>query len=280
MPEFWQSWNSIGNLDQARRLAAFKTRFLEKHSEIYRPDVLGTGDPNATPDSMAKDFVNTIGPDIPKMRALSATLANSLPLYVAEFQRTFPDFRCNFPIYVLPSLGAFDGATRQINGEMAFLIGVDVLAETYGTADLGTFFTHELFHQYHWRTNPPPTGLYGSLWEEGLATYVSHVLNPRASKSVVLGKPADLAERARPVLPQLAAELLRNFDSQSSTAYAAFFLGGAKRSAFPPRSGYYVGHLIANDLARRYSLPQLAHLSGRQLRKEVRLELTKMSGGA
>jgi hypothetical protein len=110
-----------------------------------------------------------------------------------------------------------------------------------------------------------------------LATYVSGVLNPRISESAILGRPEDLAARATPQLPQIAGELLQNMDSTSPDLYQTFFLGNSARKDIPPRSGYYVGLLIARELGQSHSLQQLAKMNGESLRSMIRRMLQKMA---
>jgi hypothetical protein len=119
--------------------------------------------------------------------------------------------------------------------------------------------------------------LYRALWEEGLATYVSGVMNPQVSESAILGRPEDLAARARPLLSQIARELLQNMDSTSPDLYQTFFLGNSVRKDIPPRSGYYAGLLIARELGQSYSLRQLAQMNGESLRSTMRRILQKMA---
>jgi hypothetical protein len=83
------------------------------------------------------------------MRKLSDSLEGDLPLYLSDFQKAFPDFACQYSIYFLVSLGAFDGAVRSVNGDPALLFGVDVIARIHPQDELGVFFDHELLHIYH-----------------------------------------------------------------------------------------------------------------------------------
>jgi hypothetical protein len=283
MPEFWRVWEASAGLPEDERAAKFMQEFVTRHAEIYQPDILAPARSEVSLSSLSREFVSKAVAVVPQMRKLSAQLQEDLPDYLARFRKAFPSFRCEFSIYFLPSLGMFDGAGRNIEGRVALLFGVDEIARIYENADLGAFFTHELFHRYHAQVGGEGAGgrssLYQSLWEEGLATYVSHVLNPGVSESVVLGRPPDLAERARPMLPKLAAELLENFDSTSAEEYAAFFYGRRQRGEVPPRSGYYVGYLVAWKAARGRNLDQLAHLKGDPLRREIRAQLTELAKG-
>ena len=205
-----------------------------------------------------------------------------MPLYLSDFQKAFPDFSCKNPIYFLVSLGAFDGGVGPVNGYPTLLFGVDVIARMgIRRTSLAALFDHELFHIYHRQITGMGGGrgdpLYRALWEEGLATYVSAVLNPRDSESAILGRPEDLAARARPLLSQIARELLKNMDSTSPDLYQSFFLGNSARKDIPPRSGYYVGLLIAREPGQSYSLQQLAEMNRRSLRSTIRRILQKMA---
>jgi uncharacterized protein YjaZ len=168
-----------------------------------------------------------------------------------------------------------------VKGGNALLFGVDVIAEIHAPGSLSALVEHELFHRYHAQVAPGEAGwmgsaLYKALWEEGLATYVSHTLNPQVSEAEILGRPVDLAQRARPLLSQLAAEMLRHFDSRDEEIYSRFFAGG-EHGRFPPRSGYFVGHHVAQELAGKYSLNELARLQGDSLRDAVHAVLENMA---
>jgi hypothetical protein len=54
-------------------------------------------------------------------------------------------------------------------------------------------------------------------------------------------------------------------------------LGNSARKDIPPRSGYYVGLLIARELGQRYNLQQLAQMNGESLRSTLRRILQKMA---
>ncbi len=160
---------------------------------------------------------------------------------------------------ILISLFSFDGATRKVAGKSALLFAIDGIAR-YDAQDesLKVLFDHELFHQYHQQIAPELTAddapLWVSLWEEGLATYVSQQINPGSSEAQVLmsGK---LAERSAPF----------------------FFGSNSGRPDLPPRCGYYVGYQVARKLAGGRSLQQLASFRGPELENSVRLELQRFA---
>ncbi len=86
-----------------------------------------------------------------------------------------------------PSFLRFDGHDyKDERGQAHMLFGVDAIAILHGPEDMPSFFAHELFHIYHRqvmgaRLPDPDSVTWWSLWEEGLATYVSQRLNPALS---------------------------------------------------------------------------------------------------
>ena len=73
------------------------------------------------------------------------------------------------------------------------ILGIDIMVRVHSWANEIPFVQHELFHIYHHQlyhpiTNPPyhEDAIYNSLWIEGLATYISSLLNPSASPAELL----------------------------------------------------------------------------------------------
>jgi hypothetical protein len=224
----------------------------------------------------------------PEWRTLDTALQVALQHIAERFRGAFSDFRCDFSIYVTETFGAMDGAGRQVAGRPGLVLGVDTIAEFQSSASLPVFLTHELFHRYNFQAAGFSDDLgerdliWRSLWAEGLATYVSARLNPSKPLSDALLFPKDLEARAKPFVPQMASELLAAADRVDSGTFAEFFeveSPEAKRLGWPPRSGYYIGYLVAEDLGRRESLSKLAHMHGPALRGEIGRSLERLAGG-
>ncbi len=233
MPDFWRFWEEAQGKPVADQVKLFRETVVSKYPGLFGKGVIqlgGVPDPErdrALDERLAK-YMAELPPQIPAMRKLSNQLGRSLQEYARGFQQEFPDYAAHTPIYFTLSLWQFDGATREVDGKTVLLFGVDEIARFHGAdTDLKVLFDHELFHQYHGQVAPEfdadGAPLWMSLWEEGLATYVSRHMNPGASTQDALMFPHDLEERARPMLPQLARELLENMDSTSKDEYAAFF---------------------------------------------------------
>jgi hypothetical protein len=270
------------NLPSEQQARAFRDDYLARHSELYAPEVMPSPSDARALRAMAAVRAH------PEWRAFGAALVRSLQQTTDRFARAFPDFKCDFPIYVTQTFGTMDGAGRVVAGRPALVLGVDTIAALWTTASLPVFLSHELFHRYNFQAAGFSDDLserdliWRSLWAEGLATYISARLNPSAPLSDILVIPKDLEPRAKPFVPQMASELLVVADTIDARTFAKFFevqSPDSERLGWPPRSGYYIGYLVAQDLGRRRTLSELAHMKGAVLRTEIGSALQRLSRG-
>lgn len=272
---FWQFWDNSKDLPVGDQQQRFLKEVVPRYPDVYRAGVIGLNPDLPYAEAFATRYARwseMLRPHMGTMKRLSERIATDLPNYEGTFRRAFSDLDYRGDVYFLNSLGGFDGATRTINGATALLFGVDMIAYVYGdAADPQPLFHHELFHIYHsqFADAEGANRLYRKLWEEGLATYVSKALNPSAVGVTLFGLPSTMPERAQAMLPQLAAELRRDLDSTSREAYARFFFGNNDQAAVPSRSGYYVGYLVAEQIARGRELRDLARMTGLDLRTAI-----------
>jgi hypothetical protein len=288
MPVYWRFWDQAKDKTLPEQAALFESDVAARYPELYTAAVLGLGENKSFHDALAAKYEASATRDRPyteAMLGLSHRLQPLLERCVESFRREFPDFRYEGRIYLLNSLDSFDGAVRPVAGQPSLLFGVETIARiNRPEADLAPFFHHELFHVYHAQFDSEGRGeLYRALWNEGLAVYVSRVLNPNAPDEQVFGRPIDMPQRVRAVLPELARQFRENMDSTSPTEYARYFSGrpppAAATPEIPPRTGYYLGYLVARQLARRHELRSLAHATTASLRGEIEQALRAIEQG-
>jgi hypothetical protein len=202
------------------------------------------------------------------------------------FTKNFPDFSCDFYIGFGPSLGEFDGnQASDDTGRNHLLFGIDMIARIHTAADMPVFFAHELFHAYHHQVLGPlyPKNdliVWWSMWEEGLATYVSQQFNFPRSDQDVLGVPSDLAARmSEPAITQRAAQqMLTDFDAVGGAPYARWFELNHAPEGLPPRAGYYMGLKMAQSLRGDHPISWLAHLPPEDIKTKAKAFLEKQAG--
>lgn len=272
------------DLSDAQQTQAFRDDYLAKYRDLYAPEVMSLP-AGAALDARALKAMAKVRAH-PEWRAFDAELAQSFRRVAARFAGAFPDFRCDFPVYETETFGFMDGAGRDVGGRPSLVLGVDTIAGFWTPEALPVFLSHELFHRYHFQAAGFSDDLaerdliWRALWAEGLATYVSARLNPSNPLSDALIVPKDLEARARPFTKQMAAELLAAADTVDAKTFAKFFMGGdaeAERLGWPSRSGYYIGYRVAQDLGRRHSLDELAHMKGPELRAAIGEALRRLS---
>ena len=280
---FWPLVEHSASLTPDEEVAAFRKEVVAKHPGLYTEAVLGIRDPAQLDREIVAEFAAARRNNM-RGRAIAEELQRELPGYVANFRRTFSDFRCDFPIYLAITLSHLDGAGRLVDGHPAMVLGVDSITET--PEEIPVFIAHELFHRYHFAAagfsddESERAPIWRALWAEGLATYVSARLNPDHPLADAMIVPRNLAELAAPLAPRLA-RALRNNNASNLALYAEYFEAGsrqAKEDGIPQRSGYYVGYRVAELMAKHHSLYQLAHLRGQALHREINEALDELAG--
>jgi hypothetical protein len=264
------------SLSKQERTESFSEDLIQAYPQIYRrPDVFMT-DPKAL-----GAYLDEVRPYLPAIKKIHARLLEELESVDRSFCAHFPDFDpSRIKVYLMLSLFRFDGRIPHDDPRTLFL-ALDGLAIFHGAdADLGVILSHELFHLYHFQVNPLPATtddipLYRQIWQEGLATYVSSLLNPRASLSEVLLDP-QLARAGPRYIPQVAHDLLAQLES-TDDAPAIRYLSYHRGSASPSRMGYLIGYRVAAHLAATQSLETLSRLRGHRLLQLMRREVQEMA---
>ncbi len=216
---------------------------------------------------------------------LQSAVPKQLADAVASFQQTFPDFDAGFDVHLLHSLKSMDGGTRKLDGEHTFIFGLDMMARYHPWENETPFFHHELLHAYTKQLHVPTTHWYGSdklllsLWEEGLAVYVSHLLNPSADYvELTLDFPEGLFKRVWQDRAFLASDLAAKLASTDEKTNRRYFTPWTNDPQVPGRAGYVIGFVVLNELAKRHPLSLLLEPPGEaELSGLVKSQLTQLA---
>ena len=269
MPRFWRFVDQSAGKDSAESRRLFHEIVVAEDSAVF------SGFSGGPSDATLGRWLRDVQPYLAATRRLDARLATELPLYRASFMRVFPDARWdNTSVYFMPWFFISDAGVGQLpDGRQILVFGVDDIARYRGPeSNLATVFHHELFHLYHARAHPEWAGagrgpLYRAVWGEGLAEYVGEVLNPAASLEDVVG--AETVRGTQPRVASLAKEIREQLDSTSSRINRDYMSASPIRKDLPPRSGYYVGLLVARRLSKQHSLAELVRLRDPELRVDI-----------
>lgn len=276
MPAFWRAYDRTRGANE--RVHSLIEAFFLPHAEIY--DGAGL---KLTPERLAK-WLAGFDPIAEQVRSLSKDFGGHYARHVQHFEREFPDFRRDrAPIYLMPSLFGFDGHLQPWQGKLPLFIGIDGIVRYHGAgANLSVFLDHESFHLYQAQVQPgismaeePP--VYGSLWTEGVATYVSERLNPESSLVQVLLDDHRLAQVNEATVQDLASKLLAALDSTAPEEGVRFFSAGHKGPE-PARGGYLIGLLVARRIGSTLPLTELPRIPPAKVRQLIEQQLVELAG--
>ncbi len=276
-PAFAASWERTKDLPDAERAAAFEADFA--------PILPGFYDPKRAKYGNADQFQARVLRGLkafPGQRAGIEDVSRRFGVMIApaltSFETRFGPMTGYPPVYLVDSLGEFDGGTRDLKEGMRLLFGADLIAGIHANHDIRPFFHHELFHLYHHGYFSDCEAVWCSVWQEGLAVYVAKTLNPNASDEELL---LTLPEPIRPAVDaHLAAAVCAvqaRMDSQSDDDQSALFSFKRLNPELPPRFGYYLGYRVAERLGQTHSLEELAHLPTAKVRPLIDQTLREMA---
>ena len=275
--DFAREWERSARLDDAARIAAIKAYFAPIIPGFYAHERHGL------PDASKYDpFLLKALKDFPQKRAAIEDMSRRFGALLAPaeqaFEREFGPMTGFRPIYLVHSLGEFDGGMRTLGGNGYLMFGADMMAEIYADKAIQPFFHHELFHLYHSRTFDDCDAVWCSLWSEGLATYVSHRMNPGSTDAeLLLTSPVPLRAAVEDNRMEALCAVAARLDSTERVDNMALFSSGKLNERLPSRFGYYVGYLVAQDLGRTRGLKELAAYSGEEVRPLIDTSLASMA---
>ncbi|MFL6756692.1 MAG: hypothetical protein ACJ8FC_06890 [Sphingomicrobium sp.] len=195
-----------------------------------------------------------------------------------KFEAVFGPVNARQPALLIDSMGELDGGMRKLKGRSTLLFGADLIAEFHAGQSLNAFFYHELFHLYHEPTVIECMAVWCSLWEEGLATYVSSKLDPGASDDeLVLNLPEPIRPAVEADRQSAVCAIVRRMDSNTDRDFSAFFMGDDQMPGFPSRMGYYIGYLVAADIGRTHTIRQMTDMSLVEARPFIDASLARMA---
>lgn len=247
--DFYSVYQSSQNLSQEKRAEFFSEYFTSEFSPFYS---------NKNFDKSIANFSEIQEVYLLKNKLLSKNLNNSMEAFIT----TFSDFKPKTPIYILHSLGGFNGAKRNLDGKSYLIYGVDLIAKYHTWKNDTPFFHHELFHVYHEDFFQCNDELWCLLWMEGLATYVSHELNSSANNDeLMLNIPKNMIKDVHSNILFSLKDLETKFYSKEPEIFASFFSFKKDETGLPYRRGYYLGYILAQEIGKNYNIKELAKMT-------------------
>jgi hypothetical protein len=280
-PDFWRFWEAAQNQPVEQQAQLWQQLYVSRHQAVFN-DLATPCKDQWDPAWSRAHYLPDLPKLVPGIRALVADLPRQLEDANSRFLKTFPDMHWSGDIYVMASGYCFTGRSQIVQGRGALLFGVDGIAG-FGQKDLIPGMQHELFHRYHRdffdfeASSAYP--LWTALWAEGMATYVSEMLNPSASEIDLAQVPLGMVRQVNDRRGQLATDFLRRFESTAEQDAKLYFNDiNSKDALVPARGGYQLGALVVRDLSKEYSIRTMAHWSRKEAKPRVRAALKRISG--
>ncbi len=189
-------------------------------------------------------------------------ITNKLDSTLESFAAALPGLDRNFDVFITHSFGEMDGGSRKIDDATYFILGIDGMVKYHqGFASETPFFHHELFHVYHSQYFPEEQIVWIALWSEGLATYASEKLNPKASfRELLLDIPEGMVKRIEKDTAFHWKDLKSKLKSTNDDDYESYFSLSSKETRIVTRAGYYLGYLLAKEIGKTKSLSEMAQM--------------------
>lgn len=274
---FAATWDATQQLPMAERIAAFKQQVASQYPEFYAASRFETEEKQ---DARIARAIENFGPIRQAYLDKVNNFGAAMPVHVATFRKAFPDFELRMPTSLVHSLGEMDGGTRRLgDGKVHLIFGADVMTLVHRDSDEAAFFHHELFHTHHDNVGHCESdAVWNALWREGLATYVSYALNPKANKQeLLLDFPKGMVEATQAQLPKAWKHLQQVLDSTDRPTYSELFMLNGPKADLPRRRGYYLGYLVASDAAKTHDMQSMARLGCAEAHALVEATVKKLS---
>lgn len=287
MPSFWEFWEKAKDQDLTTQTKLFQETFVKAYPEIYSATVL-----NIAPEGFEEKLNAQIQaflfqlkkqPDY-KLRRLTNSLANEFSANEEKFLSRFPNLAWDGTIYFIPSLSTFVSKQDVINGKKVLLFGLDTIAFTRkDEISLWPIFHHQLFHLYHQQFQPNAKHLefneplYDFIWNEGLACYVTSLLDPEISRGELIQLDSVKGTTKAP-LATIANALRQDLKVKSTEAYQNYYAFDTNTDIGDNyvNTGNYIGLLIAEKLVLGQTFPKVLQLKGDDLERVVDIMLRRI----
>lgn len=262
------------NAEQARSLDYYNGVFSAVLPGLYNPARYGENADRYR--QVTAEFLASYPQQRDAIAEVSRRFAAMFDPAVVDFERQIGPLPLDTPVFLMVSMGEFDGSTRMFGDREHLLFGADMIARLH-KGDARPFVQHELFHIYHNRKLGGCYALYCMLWTEGMATYAALSLNPDATDDELL---LTIPEPIRPAVEANRREAvcvtLQQLDSRKLATVGAFFASPRLNERLPQRFGYLIGLWVAQELSKQHSLAEMTDWTSAQVRAKVEQALRSL----
>ncbi len=241
-------------------------------------------------------------PRDPRIEANLNQYAKNLPELVKSYKQKAPEIKAiaaeveqksqdtfgmkvNANVLLSTSVSDTDAVTTGSSDSKLATVALNMRALVkYSKAELRIVIAHELFHvlQHQIQRDHSATDLIASnLYSEGWATYASSLVYPGYSDWKYISyftKDDKQFLKFEADRKNIIKDLLRDWNTHSDQKFDKYFSADTQASKpFEPRSGYYIGYMVAKTMAETQSPVKVALIKYDDFKKQIKPLLKKMS---
>jgi predicted metalloprotease with PDZ domain len=290
--DFQQFWSQAKGKNPAEQVMLWNKIIEKPHQEFYdfavwekhfRPGW------TETKNKTLKSRFNLYPAIYSDVESAFDTFPSVVKTQIDRFQKTVPNSKIDFPIYaiVAPNFDAKSAIVSRDPKSVGLVIAIDSIVLEKANYDV--LFPHELFHAYHALRSGflndgvmPDTSIAVPLWEEGLATYISGLVNAGVADGDLLLDP-ELRKVGKTDIKWLATKFLEQVDRKTldpapTEDFKSWFSTGKLklRADLPNRCGYLLGLYVVREVAKNHSLDEMINWRPKDIREHVVAALEKV----
>lgn len=266
-PSFWKAYEGSAGRDIAERVKAVALEHLLPNAATYTAAGFNGGSHGRFEDQRVADWLVEFDRFADKARRTEIIMMRNWKSHQSRMRRLLPKYDPLNSAVLLMSLLSFNGYSAKSNGQQYLFFGLDTIASRdEDEIAIRVLMDHEGYHLYSasLRKEDAQPAAWQRVWEEGLASYVSSVLNPTAGLSVVLMDERLAATSAADIRASAAA--LRQYMEDTDVAGIASMLDMKPGAETGGRKGYLIGYLIAANRVGSSSVEPFCGLSDDRIR--------------
>jgi VWFA-related protein len=287
MPKFEEFLEKVKDQDLAAQTKLFQETFVKVYPEIFNTKVLNidTEGFEEKLNSQIQIFLSQVKREPSyKLKRLTNALVNELSTNEEKFLSRFSNFNWDGTIYFAPLLSTSISKQEVIEGKKVLIFGLDTIAFTRkDEVSFWPIFHHQLFHLYHQQFQPNvrhldfEQPLYDFIWNEGLATYVTSLLDAEISKGELIQLDS-LKGTPKATLAKIANALRQDLKTKPKQAYQNYYAFDTNTDIVDNyiNTGNYLSLLIAERLVLGQTFSKTLELKGDDLERVVDIMLRRI----
>jgi hypothetical protein len=241
-------------------------------------------------------------PRDPRIEVILKQYAKELPQYTALYDQKLPEVKAivaevqkrtqdlfgmeiNADVLLSESVSETDAVTTGSDDMKTAIVALNMREMSqYSKDELRIVLAHELFHVLQHqieRDHSNSEMIAGNIYSEGWATYASSLVYPGFPDWKYISyftRNDHQFKKFEADRKQIIHHVLADWNSHQEEKFDKYFSANPEASRpFEPRSGYYIGYIVAKQMAQQEAPVKVALIKYDDFKKQIKPMLRKMS---